>query len=32
MEFKGFQVFPIGEAKLSIIDNKLRVKNITGIN
>lgn len=29
MEFKGFQVFPIGEAKLSIADNRLRVYNIT---
>ncbi len=29
MEFKGFQVFPMGEAKLSIVDSKLRVENIT---
>lgn len=31
MEFKGFQVFPIGEARLSIIDNRLRVENITSV-
>lgn len=29
MEFQGFKIYPIADVRLSIVDDKLRVENVS---